>query len=228
MIARPHLTVGLAVDLVVLTVRDTRLEVLLIERGVEPFRGRLALPGGFLREGEDLLDAAVRELAEETGIRGIDPCLEQVRTYAAPDRDPRGRIATVAHLAILPDLPAPTAGTDAAGARWEPVRAGSPGLAFDHDTILVDAVEQARRRLENTPLAAQFCRPEFTIAELRAVYEAVWGVALDPRNFHRKVTGLPGFVVPTGEMRSPHTGRPAAVYRRGPATALNPPLQRPA
>ncbi|GIE86233.1 NUDIX domain-containing protein [Actinoplanes regularis] len=228
MIERPHLSFELAVDLVVCTVRGAAFEVLLVERGVEPYLGRLALPGGFLRAGEDLIDAAVRELAEETGLSGLDPYLEQVRTYAAPDRDPRGRVATVAYLAILPDLPMPTAGTDAAGARWEPVRRGGLGLAFDHDRILADAVEQARRLLENTPLATAFCRTEFTIAELRAVYEAVWGVPLDPRNFHRKATGLPGFVVPTGEMRSPPTGRPAALFRRGPATALYPPLQRPA
>ncbi|WP_229072687.1 NUDIX domain-containing protein [Actinoplanes sp. DH11] len=225
--SRAHATFEIAVDLVVLTVRDGRLAVLLIERGNEPFRGRPALPGGFLRAGEDLLDAAARELAEETGLRGITPDLRQVATYAAPGRDPRGRVATVAYLAILPDLPVPTAGTDAAIARWAPVGPGPDGLAFDHDRILADAVEHARRLLEDTPLATAFCREPFTVAELRGVYEAVWGVALDPRNFHRKVTGVPGYVEPTGDLRSLPTGRPAALFRRGPAEALYPPLQRP-
>jgi 8-oxo-dGTP diphosphatase len=216
----------IAVDLVVLTIRDGVLSILLVERGHAPFAGRLALPGGFLREGEDLLAAAERELHEETGLRDIAHHLEQLHTYASPTRDPRGRIASVAYLAVLPDLPLPVAGTDAAGARWAP--ATTAPLAFDHDVILADGVDRARRRLENSPLATAFCEPDFTIGDLRSVYEAVWGVALDPGNFHRKVTGLPGFVVPTGQTRNSATGRPAALYRTGPASELTPPLSRPA
>lgn len=204
--------------------------VLLVERGTEPYQGMLALPGGFVRDGEDLSDTAIRELREETGIDGTALHLEQVATYAAPDRDPRGRIAAVSYLAIAPDLPSPVAGTDAAAARWEAVEpeAVEPHqLAFDHERILSDALERARAKLESTPLATAFCREPFTIGELRAVYEAVWGVRLDPRNFHRKVTGVPGFVVPTGEERKPPTGRPATLYRAGDARRLHPPMQRP-
>ncbi len=215
----------LAIDLVIFTIREGRLSVLLIERGKPPYRGRLALPGGFVRGDEDLHDAAVRELVEETNIRGEHLHLEQVRTYAAPRRDPRGPVASVAYLAIAPDLPAPVAGTDAAAARWVPV-AARHRLAFDHDVIMRDAVERARAKLEYAPLATAFCREPFTIGELRAVYEAVWGVPLDPRNFHRKVTSVEGFVVPTGEQRQPPTGRPAALYRRGDATVLYPPMLR--
>lgn len=220
----------IAVDLTILTIREGGLMVLLIERGKEPHLGRLALPGGFVREGEDLADAAARELREETGIDGLARHLEQVRTYATPGRDPRGRIASVSYLAIAPDLPAPVAGTDAANARWEAVdRSGADRrwLAFDHDQILRDAVERARAKLEYSPLATAFCQEPFTVGELRAVYQAVWGVRLDPRNFHRKVTGLPGFVVPTGSLRQPPTGRPARLYRRGDAPLLHPPMLRP-
>jgi len=223
--ARPRAAFSIAVDLVILTIRQGTLSVLLVERGHEPFTGRPALPGGFVLEGEDLLEAAERELREETGLRGVAPHLEQLHTYARPDRDPRGRIASVAYLAVLPDLPRPVAGSDAADAQWAP--GDTSGLAFDHDTILADALERARQRLENTPLAAAFCDDEFTIGDLRAVYEAVWGVALDPGNFHRKVTGLAGFVVPSGRTRYSTTGRPAALYRSGGATTLIPPLSRP-
>lgn len=218
---------SLAVDLVIFTIRDTRLNVLLIERGKKPFKNQLALPGGFVRDDEDLDDAAARELEEETGIQGGGLHLEQVRTYASPKRDPRGRVVSVAYLAIAPDLPVPVAGTDAAAARWMPVDQ-CPQLAFDHDLILRDATDRARAKLEYSSLATAFCREPFTIGELRAVYEAIWGVPLDPRNFHRKVTSVEGFVVPTGERRNPPTGRPAELYRRGYASTLYPPMVRPA
>ncbi len=219
---------AVTVDLVVLTIRDGELCALLIRRGAPPFRGRWALPGGFVRIDEDLGQAAVRELREETGVEATAAHLEQLASYGAPKRDPRGRVVTVAYLALLPDLPAPVAGSDAAGAAWRPVAELKPSsLAFDHDRILADGVERARAKLEYTPLGAAFCPPEFTIAELRSVYEAVWRTTLDPRNFHRKVTTTAGFVVPTGRSTIGERGRPAQLFRRGPATVLYPPLLRP-
>jgi 8-oxo-dGTP diphosphatase len=215
---------AVTVDLVVLTVREGELSVLLVRRGCEPHLGGWALPGGFVHEDEDLASAARRELAEETGLDGPGGHLEQLASYGDPERDPRGRVVTVAYLALLPDLPAPKAGTDAAAAAWRPVT--QRGLAFDHDRILADGVERARSKLEYTPLAAAFCPPEFTIAALRAVYEAVWGEPIDPRNFHRKATTTPGFVVPTGRSTEGEPGRPAKLYRRGGAAVLNPPLLR--
>jgi 8-oxo-dGTP diphosphatase len=215
---------SLAVDVVILTIRDSRLTVLLIERGVQPYQGQLALPGGFVLPDEDLDDAAARELGEETNIAGLH--LEQVRTYGTPQRDPRGRVASVAYLAIAPDLPVPVAGTDAAAARWVPVN-DAPQLAFDHNTILRDALDRARSKLEYSPLAAAFCHDPFTISDLRTVYQAVWNVHLDPRNFSRKVLGTDGFIVPTGNRRQATTGRPATLYRRGNATLLYPPMLRP-
>jgi 8-oxo-dGTP diphosphatase len=224
--SREHLQLRLAVDLVILTVRADRLHVLLIERGKAPFRGQSALPGGFLRADEDLREAAERELSEETGLDGGALHLEQLATYGAPDRDPRSRVVSVAYLAIAPDLPIPTAGSDARSARWATVDEVRGTLAFDHDDILDDAVERARSRLEFTTLATAFCGPTFTIGDLRGVYEVVWNTPLDPRNFNRKVVHTEGFVEPTGTKRLPETGRPASLYRRGPAQSLNPPLMR--
>lgn len=225
----PRFPVSVTVDIVIFTIRDDELSVLLIERGKEPHLGRSALPGGYVRPGEDLDGAALRELVEETGLDGRSLHLEQLRSYGAPDRDPRGRVITVAYLALGPDLPTPTAGTDAAGAAWTPVgKALDPGftLSFDHREILTDAVERARAQLEYTTVAAGFCREPFTISDLRRVYEVIWGVALDPSNFRRKVTKTAGFVEPTGERRAAEAGRPAALYRFGGARVLYPPLLR--
>src|SRR4051794_16957896 len=126
-------TAAVTVDLVVLTVRADSFVALAVKRGVEPFAGRWALPGGFVGETEDLVDAAVRELAEETGVSAVASHLEQLATYGAPGRDPRGRVVTVAYLALVPDLPTAAAGTDAAEAEWLPVDSllAKGKLAFD-------------------------------------------------------------------------------------------------
>lgn len=214
----PREPVAVTVDLVILTIREDELHVLLIERGNRPYLGLPALPGGYVREGETLDEAATRELGEETGLDGDRLHLEQLRTYGDPGRDPRGRVITVAYLALGPDLPIPMAGTDARAAHWAPVEAaltGEPELAFDHGVILREALERARSQLEYTTVAAAFCPEPFTIADLRRVYEVVWGVALDPSNFRRKVTRAESFLEPTGERRVPEAGRPAALYRRG-------------
>ncbi|MEU7985676.1 NUDIX domain-containing protein [Streptosporangium canum] len=227
--SRRRASVTVTVDLVIFTVRQEQLQVLLIERGNTPYQGQPALPGGFVRDGETLDEAALRELNEETGLDGRKLHLEQLRAYSEPDRDPRGRVITVAYLALGPDLPLPVAGTDATAARWEPVSsalASETSLAFDHAEILSDGLERARSQLENTTVAAAFCPEPFTVGDLRHIYEAVWGFRLDPSNFRRKVTRTEGFLEPTGERRFPETGRPAALYRRGSASLLIPPLLR--
>lgn len=215
------------VDLVVLTVREGKLHVLLVERGSEPYAGQLALPGGFVGIDEDLEPAAYRELHEETGVGRGDVVLEQLGTYGTPGRDPRYRVVSVAWVALGADLPILRAGTDAADAVWKPVpTALRRKLGFDHGQILRDGIERARAKLEYSPVATAFCEREFTVGELRAVYEAVWGSELDPRNFHRKVTGAPGFLVETGETTTRGGGRPARLYRRGGATVITPPITR--
>jgi 8-oxo-dGTP diphosphatase len=222
--------VAVAVDLAVLTVRDERLQILLVERAVKPFRGMLALPSGFLASKEEGLDAAAaRELTEETGLDPRALHLEQMRTYGAPDRDPRGRVLTVCYLAVVPNLPLPVPGGDARAARWTPVDTvlnNGVATAFDHQEIITDAVERARGKLQYTTLGARFCTAPFTISELRHVYETVWSHKLDPRNFHRKITGVDGFLVATGERTTRDGGRPAALYRRGDAQLMHPPILR--
>jgi ADP-ribose pyrophosphatase YjhB (NUDIX family) len=221
----------LTVDLVILTLRAAGLHLLLVERGVEPFAAMMALPGGFLRdEMEPIPTAAYRELGEEAGLNADTLTLEELGVYGDPGRDPRGRVVSVAYLAIMPRLPDPVAGTDAADARWvraEDVLTGRLRLAFDHQRIVAGGVERARRKLENSALATAFCGPVFTISELQQVYEAVWGVPLDPRNFYRKVQGTRGFVVPAAEARRAGVGRPAQLFRAGSGTVLNPPMTRP-
>lgn len=222
-----HPPVYVTVDIVVLTVREGSLQALLIRRGEDPHRGRLALPGGFVRPAEDLESAAARELREETGLDLAPAHLEQLGSYGSPHRDPRARTVSVAYLAILPTSTEPTAGTDASDALWVATEDLEPGeLAFDHDSIVADGIERTRAKLEYSPLATAFCGAEFTIADLRRVYEIIWGRELDASNFHRKVSGTDGFIVPTDRTRSQGRGRPAQLFTRGSAVQLHPAILR--
>ncbi|MGA5415289.1 NUDIX hydrolase [Streptomyces pseudogriseolus] len=220
---------AVTVDLAVFTIRESALHVLLVERGQEPYAGRWALPGGFLRPDESAERAARRELGEETGLTDVTSLhLEQLRTYSEPGRDPRMRVVSVAFAALLPDAPEAHGGGDAARARWTPYHAARD-LAFDHDRILADARDRIGAKLEYTGLATAFCPPEFTLGELQQVYETVWGTTLDRPNFRRKVLATPGFVeaVPGAARLTGGRGKPAALYRAGTAAALHPPLLRP-
>ena len=224
--------VAVTVDMVVLTIAGGELQVLLIERGAEPYEGRWALPGGFIHEDEDLDDAAQRELSEETGT-DLAPYLQQFHAYGKPGRDPRMRVVTVAYLAVVPRVGRVSAGTDARRAELVSVEkalrgSGRRRLAFDHKTILGSAVDRARSLLETTSIATAFVGDPFTLSELRSVYEAVWGQPLDPGNFRRKVLSTPGFVVATGRRAQPgpEGGKPPDLFRRGRMTQLDPALRR--
>jgi len=221
---------ALTVDLAVFTIREGKLAILLIERGDHPFKGSWALPGGFVDAGENLVDAAVRELTEETGVGVFGGHLEQLRTYGSPKRDPRMRVVSVAHVAFAPNLAEPQAGSDAANARWFDMD-DVPGLnlAFDHEIIVADALERVRSKLEYTTLATSFVTEPFSLAQLYAVYAAVWGAAPHLHNWQRSVIATDGFVklAPEGTRAEGATGAGPVLYRRGAGTTLQPAMLRP-
>jgi 8-oxo-dGTP diphosphatase len=227
---------AVTVDLAVFTIRNGALCVLLVERAEEPYAGAWALPGGFVDIAEDTETAAWRELAEETGVERFATRsgghLEQLKTYSAPDRDPRMRVVSVAHVAIAPHLPSPVAGSDARNARWwavaEVLDDEGPALAFDHAEILEDALERVRSKIEYTTLATEFAEEPFTLPELHRVYSAIWGFEPDLGNFRRKVLKTTGFVEATADKGSADSagGRRPLLYRRGSAVVLQPPMTR--
>lgn len=213
---------SVAVDLVVLTILDSELRVLLVRRKEPPFAGQLALPGGFVRvgdgkkdRGEDLDQAARRELAEETGLRGHPIYLEQLGAFGRPDRDPRMRVISVAYFALVrPDLaPLVRPGGDAGGAGWFLVKKAQR-LAFDHDEILAAALARVRREIDGTHLAFELVPETFTQPELRAVFEVVKGQRYDPGNFRRRFLALlADGVVERAPGRRVTSRKPAQVYR---------------
>ena len=221
---------AVTVDVVILTMSDGRLHVLLVRRGVPPFEGMWAIPGGFKRPIETLDEAAKRELAEETGIDSAR-LLTQFGAYGDPERDPRMNVVTVAYFAVLPEVDGIVAGTDASAAALIPVFEvlnGKVELAFDHAKIVRDAVERVRVDLDLTGIATAFVGPKFTVAELRTVYEAVWGVRLDGANFRRSVVTESGWVIPTGRRAQPGAsgGKPAELYRAGRMWKHGSPIRR--
>jgi 8-oxo-dGTP diphosphatase len=221
---------AVTVDVVILTMCDGLLQVLLVCRGEAPFEGMWAIPGGFKRPAETLDEAAMRELAEETGVEAAS-LLTQFGAYGDPERDPRMNVVTIAYLAVLRDVGTLAAGSDAAAASLLPVTdvlSGKIELAFDHREIVRDAIERVRVELEVTGVATAFVGTTFTLAELRAVYEAVWGVQLDAANFRRSIVAEDGWVIPTGRRAQPGPagGRPAELYRAGRAWDRGGPIHR--
>jgi 8-oxo-dGTP diphosphatase len=205
---------AVTVDMVILTMAEGGvLHVLLVRRGQEPFEGMWAVPGGFKRPDETLDEAARRELAEETGV-DVPSLLTQFGAYGDPGRDPRMNVVTVGYLAVLVPV------SDILEERIE--------LAFDHLRIVRDAVDRVRVELELSGIATAFVGTTFTMAELRAVYEAIWGVQLDAANFRRSLVGEGGWVIPTGRTAKPGPGggRPAELYRAGRAWKHGVPIQR--
>jgi 8-oxo-dGTP diphosphatase len=221
---------AVTVDIVILTMADGVLHVLLVRRGEEPFKSMWATPGGFKRPDETLDEAARRELSEETGV-DVASLLTQFGAYGDPGRDPRMNVVTVAYLAVLRDVGAIVAGTDATDAALVPVSdivEERIELAFDHMRIVRDAIERVRIELEVTGIATAFVGTTFTMAELRTVYEAIWGVQLDAANFRRSIVSEDGWVIATGRTAPPGPGggRPAELYRAGRAWKHGVPLRR--
>jgi len=221
---------AVTVDVLIMTMSEGMLHVLLVCRGEAPFEGMWAIPGGFKRPNETLDEAAKRELAEETGVDGAS-LLTQFGAYGDPERDPRMSVVTIAYLAVVRDVGAVVAGSDAAAASLLPVSDvlnGKIELAFDHLRIVRDAIERVRVELEVTGIATAFVGVTFTLAELRAVYEALWGVQIDAANFRRSIVAEDGWVIPTGRRAQPGPagGRPAELYRAGRAWSHGGPIHR--
>jgi len=202
---RPALTV----DCVVFGFDAMGLQVLLIRRGVEPFLGAWALPGGFVLMEENLEEAARRELEEETGLKGV--FLEQLCTFGEPGRDPRGRVVSVTFYALVrPDQHPARGDTDASDAAWFPA-ARLPALAFDHAAILAAGLERLRGKIRYQPVGFELLPQQFTLAQLQALYEAILGRPLDKRNFRKKLLAF-DFLVPL-EAYAGGSHRPARLHR---------------
>jgi 8-oxo-dGTP diphosphatase len=203
---RPALTV----DCVVFGFDETELKVLLIQRGLEPFKGRWALPGGLVRLEETLEEAARRELEEEAGLKQV--FLEQLYTFGAVKRDPRERVVSVAYYALVKMSAHQTkAATDAADAKWFPI-SESPKLAFDHADIFQTALGRLKAKVRYEPIGFELLPPKFTLSQLQRLYEAVLEVELDKRNFRKKMMSY-DLLLPLKEQQLTGRHRPAQLYR---------------
>ena len=203
---RPALTV----DCVVFGIDEEDLKVMLIQRDLEPFAGTWALPGGFVHMEESLEVAARRELEEETGLK--DVFLEQLFTFGRPDRDPRGRVVSVAYVALVNILEHQVqARTDARDAAWFPI-VDPPALPFDHEQILQVAHERLKGKVRYQPIGFELLPDLFTLSQLQHVYETILERPLDKRNFRRKVLTF-GFVEETGQIQQNVAHRAAKLYR---------------
>ena len=180
----PHPAV--TTDCVIFGFNGERLQVLLIERGIEPFKGRWAFPGGFLKMDETAEEGAKRELKEETGLENA--YIQQLHTFSAPNRDPRERVITIAYYALV-NIQEVKGGDDAASARWFPLDE-IPPLAFDHDYILRMATQKLREQIHFQPIGFELLPAKFTIKELQSLYEAILGINFDRRNFSKKMLHL--------------------------------------
>ncbi|MCL4103630.1 UNVERIFIED_CONTAM: hypothetical protein GTU68_059709, partial [Idotea baltica] len=191
-------------------VDDSDLKVLLIERAIEPFEGKWAIPGGFVVPGESVDDAARRELSEETGVR--DVFLEQLYTFGEPDRDPREHVVSVAYFALVNiNEHKIEADTDARNAAWFSIFDLPQDLAFDHTKIFDVALDRLRRKLRYEPVGFELLPKKFTLTQLQRLYETIWERKLDKRNFRKKVLGME-ILQDLGEFQKDVSHRAARLY----------------
>lgn len=204
----PYPRPSVTTDCVIFGYDGKDLKILLVERGIPPFKGMWALPGGYLQMDEDAIDGAKRELFEETGLR--DAYIEQFRTFSAVDRDPRGRVITIAHLALV-RISEVKGGDDAAKAQWFPLT-DVPQLAFDHDMILREAMKALRQKIHFEPVGFELLPEVFTMPQLQHLYESILDVRFDRRNFASKMLHL-GILEDTGDRQAGAPSRVPATYR---------------
>lgn len=204
----PHPAV--TTDCIVFGFDGSSLSVLLINRGLEPYKGSWALPGGFMNMDETAEEGALRELQEETGVKDI--FIEQLQAFTGVDRDPRERVVTIAFMAFVrQENYEVIAGDDAAQAQWFAVKdLPNLPLAFDHQEIIRVALDRLRWKITYEPLAFRLLNRTFTMTQLQTIYEAVLGQTFDRRNFHKKMTAM-GYIVPT-QQQARGTGRPGTLY----------------
>lgn len=200
----------IATDVAVFTVRDNKLQVLLMKMTKEPYTNNWAAPGGLVGASEAPETAARRHLKEKTGLANV--YLEQLATFGEVNRDPFGRVVSVAYLGLLPMGAASVVAIDArADVAWSSVNK-LPKLAYDHSAMISVAVERLQNKLGYTTVAGQLLPKDFTLSELQNVYEIILGRAMDKRNFRKKFLALE-LVQPTGRQQDGGAHRPAALYR---------------
>jgi len=201
---------ALTVDCVVFGFDEGDLKLLLIQRDLEPFAGRWALPGGFVRVEESLEEAALRELQEETGVGRV--YLEQLYTFGQPDRDPRERVVTVAYCALVKlSYHRVKAATDARNAAWFEV-SDLPKVAFDHETIIETALQRLKGKVCYEPIGFELLPPKFTLTQLQHLYETILETTLDKRNFRKKILTM-DILIETDEIEQDVAHRAARLYR---------------